>query len=231
MSGWNKLALPKTVPSESGFTLLELLVTMAVLSLLLTLAFGAFRTAGEVSARVDKRLEATDEIVAAQDFLRELIAHAYPAVISLQPVGYRVSMQGSADVLEFTSTLPHEAAFGEQRVAIYRSEHDGHSLLVLVWRPERNDAISIRETSSLTEIPILTAVRSIGFRYFGQAQGEHSSTWHTTWLDQTSMPRLVRIEVTLEEAGRHWPVLDAAPRTNVDATCVLDLLSYGCRGR
>jgi len=219
---------PAQAHERSGFTLIELLVVLAVLSLVLTLAFGAFRLTATIPARIDDRSRDTDDIVAVQSFLRDLLAHAYPAVISPEPTHYRISFQGKKDSLEFTSTLPHIAAFGHQRIALYRAARDGASPLLLAWQVERNETASL--AAERPERIVLDGLERLEFRYFGRARGAKEPAWSDTWLDQTALPRIVSIAVKVKDAPA-WPPLDVTPQIDVDASCVVDLLSHRCRGR
>ena len=71
MSG---LCAPKRVRSAlQGFTLVELLVTMALLSLLMLGMASALRTMAQTEERVDARLAKADEFRVATGFLRSIV--------------------------------------------------------------------------------------------------------------------------------------------------------------
>ena len=81
-------------------------------------------------------------------------------------------------------------------------------------------------------MPILTDIAELSFSYYGRADGDKDRFWHESWLEQSHMPELVRIKIaTLHAGSQPWPDLVVAPRIDVDANCLLDLLTRGCRGR
>jgi len=216
--------------NSSGFTLVELLVVLAILGLLLALAFSMFRLASGVGQHVSDASAATSEDAAIESFLRRAIGGAYPAHIIVDPMHDRVSLQGSSDRLEFTSLLPHIAAFGHQRVALYRDDHNGKSPLILVWAPERDLPDSVSDTDKAQHLSLLPDIASIKFQYYGEADGASAAEWRDDWQDRKTLPKLIRVTIARKN-GEPSESFDVAPRLDVDANCLLDLLTYACRGR
>lgn len=214
-----------------GFTLLEVLVVLAVLSLVLTLAFAAFRTTSGTAERLITNSAGADDIVGIQDFLRTLVARTYPTIVHVDPTHYRVSFDGTADVMEFTSVLPHHFAFGYQRMVLRKAVRNGKERLILAWTVERDKAQSLLNNGGEHEAIIFPEVRSVTFKYFGSMSGDNSDSWHDTWEDQTRVPTLVQIAIVPNDSRYVWPLLDIKIRTDVDSTCVVDLLTHRCEGR
>ncbi len=189
------------------------------------------RSRAGAARRVDEQSRSSDDIIAVQSFLRGLVERTYPAIVSLSATRYRLSFQGRRGSLELTTTLPQIAAYGGQRAALYLSERDGKSRLMLAWQVERNTPDAVIDSANRQELEVLSAVDSLEFRYYGQMQGAKTESWYESWQDQPSLPRLVRILIKSSDTSMPWPPLDIAPRLDVDATCVLDRLSRQCRGR
>ena len=95
----------------------------------------------------------------------------------------------------------------------------------------RNAPTSVAADPKRHRVDILTDVDGVEFVYYGPLDGERDAGWHESWRDQTRMPRLVRVTVTSRQGATRWPPLVVAPRIDVDANCVLDLLTRDCRGR
>ncbi len=64
----------KSMRSICGFTLLELLVVMTLLSLLMTGLISAFRTMAQTESKIDQRLARLDELRVARGFLQQTIS-------------------------------------------------------------------------------------------------------------------------------------------------------------
>ncbi len=217
---------------EAGFTLIETLVALSILSLMSLLAFATLRIGTGLWVRVGQNSDAVSEVAVVQDLLRRTIEQAYPAVIPMQERGYVVSFNGTQDSLELTATLPREIAIGGlRRIRIAREAAQGRGPLVLRSRMERN----LAEMAALPEpeqrIEVVPDMRAIVFAYYGVLGDDEKADWHAQWSGQKHLPQLVRVELTPAAGNRHWPPQTVAPRVTVDATCVLDPLTKQCRGR
>lgn len=215
----------------SGFTLLEMLVVLALLSLVLGLAFAAFRMTNSVAQRVDNATANADDIVAVEGFLRALLEKTYPAVVHVGPTHYRLSFDGTSDRVEFTSILPHHFAFGYQRMVLRVVNRANKRQLVLAWDVERNNANSLLVDPARHEAVILPDVASIALSYFGVRSRQGGPSWHGTWIDATRLPTLVRLLIFPSGARQPWPALDIPLPIDVDSTCTVDLLTHRCEGR
>ena len=58
---------------QQGFTLVELLVVMTLLSLVMLAMGSALRTTAQTEERIDQRLQRADEMRVANGFLREIL--------------------------------------------------------------------------------------------------------------------------------------------------------------
>ena len=105
---------PDVAAPARGFTLVELLVALVVLSLLMVGLMGAMRTLGQSADRIETRLRALDEQRVAQHFLREVLSRAAP----VRPPASAGSDQGrllfraQADQLEWIGVMPARAGAG-----------------------------------------------------------------------------------------------------------------------
>lgn len=217
---------------EAGFTLIETLVTISVLSLMSLLAFATLRIGTSLWTRGEQNAGAVADVSAIQELLRETIERAYPAVILLPGRGYIVAFHGTRNELEFSSSLPPEVAIGgRRRIRIARNGEGDRGRLVLTSRLERNLADMAALPQPEQRIDLLADIRSIDFAYFGLAEDSELPEWRTDWVDQKQLPRLVRVDVAFADRARHWPPLSVATRIDVDSNCVLDPLTKLCRGR
>lgn len=220
------MARATTSGAASGFTLVEMLVALAVLGALTLVALAMFRIGSGLWAATARTEERLAEIATVQDLLRQVLERAYPAVIAA-PDGYIVAFTGTAKSLEFSASLP--AAVGLGGLRRLRLGSDGDSV-VMTSRLERNAPQWEQLPEPEQRFPLLANVRSLDLDYYGAKPGS-AAHWHAEWLALQKLPQLVRIKVTFADGRLSWPALLAAPQITVDATCVFDALTRQCRGR
>jgi general secretion pathway protein J len=215
---------------EAGFTLVELLVALTLLSFVSLALFGSLRFGMMAWSRGHAHAERTEHIASVQDILRRLIADAYPLLVSGDPTRPHVAFDGTAGSLSFLASVPIAlGAGGRSRFALSADTHDGRIDLVIATQPELADredsATALRKT-------LLARVQAVEFAYFGRARSDKAAQWHDDWIGKTSMPELVRVRVRFAgDDARRWPELVVAPRIAVDVGCVYDTLTKRCRGR
>lgn len=186
----------------SGFTLLEVLVTLVVLGLLLvTLTEGtrvglrAWAMDGRVADRVNG-LETTDRA------LRQLIERALPQDQRSNDGG----LVGDAHTLSFTTTLPEGYGARSTHEADVSLRVSSNHRLELLWRPHYSRWIVRPPAPSV--IPLVDGVERLDIGYLQPgSQGRWSATW-----PKRSLPPLVRLSIVFPAGDeRHWPDIVIAP--------------------
>ena len=76
--------------NDGGFTLVEVLVVISLLSLVMLAMVSALRTTAQTEERVDLRLQRADEMRVATDFLRSILGR-----ISARKVPEPIALGGS----------------------------------------------------------------------------------------------------------------------------------------
>jgi general secretion pathway protein J len=183
--------------SQRGFTLLELLVALAVFGLLLaglsqTIRFGL--TAWRQEARLS---DGKDDLEAVDRSLRAIIENLVPADETA-----RNAMIGSAHELTGRTRLrvpgPELAPIPiEAGLAISGSR------LVLRWRPYHH-VTQLRPPPPPQEADLMDGVASLEIAYW-QAPG----TWVSSW-QQPDLPLLIRLRLRWLREKR-WPDIVVAP--------------------
>jgi general secretion pathway protein J len=212
---------------EAGFTLVELLVAIALLSFVSVALFGSLRFGTMAWSRGQAHTEQTEHIAGAQNLLRRLIADAYPLFLSDDPTRPQVAFDGTSKSVSFLAPVPIAlGAGGRSRFSLSVDQHNGRGDLVIATAPElASSASGVKKT-------LLAGVQAAEFAYFGRTRSERAAQWHDDWSGESSMPELVRLRVRFAtDDARRWPELVVAPRIGVDVGCVYDTLTRRCRGR
>lgn len=214
---------------NEGFTLLELLVALVVFSLLVTALFGTMRYGIGAWKRTTEQVDQLDHTLHVQNFLRRIIEDAYPLFISDGAMRNYVDFKGSSTSLDFLSSVPIALATGGRaRFTLSVATVDGHRDFVAASDLE----LANRSRSTRTARALLSGLESVEISYFGRVPTDRAAGWHDNWIEEPTLPQLIRIRVRYPEGDpRIWPELFVAPRITADVGCVHDPLTNGCRGR
>ncbi len=88
----------------------------------------------------------------------------------------------------------------------------GKGQLNLKWRPFYPVTKASPGVKARRRV-LLSGVKKLRFSYFGTIDPRDKDAparWHDRWGDQTDLPRLIRIELDFDDAGRYWPELTIA---------------------
>lgn len=188
--------------AQAGFTLLELLVALAVLGLLVTgLAEGV--RFGAVAWQVAQRGgTGATELEPADRALRRLIAEADPA-------GGPQGFTGFAHTLAFATRLPAALAAGAPPEVEVGLGVDARHRLVLRWTAAPH-ARPLAPRPVPRETVLAEHVAALDLAYARPpAEG---GGWVASW-SAARPPLLVRLALRFAEGdARHWPDIIAAPR-------------------
>lgn len=183
----------------AGFTLLEILVTLAVLGFLLvglsqTVRFGL--TAWRQDARIS---QGKTDLEAVDRSLRTVVENFAPADDTAQ-----ASVNGSADTLSGVSRLRVPGSgLTPERVEVGLAVSG--TRLVLRWRPYHHGA-PLGPLPPPAETELISGVTRLGIEYW-QPSGVWVSRWH-----EPDLPLLIRFRVTFaRDHPPRWPDIVAAP--------------------
>jgi general secretion pathway protein J len=212
-----------------GFTLLELLIALVLVSLITLLLFSGLRLGTRAWEGVEATADRTAEIRVARNFLdRELLqARQIELTVDAQR---RFVFAGDSQAIEFVSPLSeHVGIPGLYVLRLTLDPGQRHRRLVLTrwllnpdvlagddkvpeWRPLERSQSSLGLPASLEDdiaagafgsIVLLDAVGELEFAYFGAQQGELEPVWHADWTDQPRPPQAVRVHLTT--TNQVWP--------------------------
>ncbi|MBZ0104733.1 MAG: prepilin-type N-terminal cleavage/methylation domain-containing protein [Sulfuricella denitrificans] len=211
----------KSCREESGFTLLELLIGLALLGLILALMFGGLRLgirswdAGALASEDMARVRVFE------GFVRRQLNEVYPYM--WKPAGSQaLAFRGDPDAIRYVGFLP---AGGGGRNGLYLlnleiERKDRIQRLVLKSMPmtyETQDFTGMRgvDQTVLASGVIAEGVEELVFGYFGAETEQSEPRWLTHWRDPGRLPMLVRLRVKLS-SGQEWPELVVALKVTGD---------------
>lgn len=203
-----------TARSQAGFTLLELLVAVAILAFLTTILFGGLRLASRQLERRSSGLEQSSRLALVQNFLRVELGDARPLTQDDSP-GAPVDFIGHAASVDFIGVAPESAVAGglqDFSVGFVRAHGSAAGELRLNARFIRG-----AEAAGAHETLLLDGLENATFAYFGIAGQEDTPSWHNTWEGESYLPSLMRLSLTFADR-RPVPDLVIALRLSEDPT-------------
>ena len=211
------------VRSDAGFTLVELLVSMALLGMAAVLIAQGFAADRSALLRIDTLTTSGESVAAAQDLIRDRIEHLF-AQTRFDSAGAHVDLEGGADAVEFPSLAPTDGKVAQiERLRLALT--DGGDLTLGPASAAGGDAQARPDV-------LLHKVQRLDLAYYGAAPPDGRPAWRATWSGATSPPQIVRVRAGFGEGDRRrWPELIVRPAATVDTACVLDVTTAGCRGR
>jgi len=187
----------KRISRNRGFTLVELLVAITILSVLMSVAFGAVRIGGKSLGAGIERADRSEEARATADFLRRQFAQLTPETIDVDDKQWLV-FEGDANRVDFV-TLSPAATLGPGLMTatlIVEPADDGVELWFGV-RPYNPGNPDTERTEALSKSMLYGDLAGARIRYFGVPDEYGEPGWHDYWQrDAYRYPLAVEISLT-----------------------------------
>jgi general secretion pathway protein J len=210
---------------QRGFTLIEILVSLALMAMIATILIASLQIGGHTWQRVMRASSNTEDIAQAQEFLRLSLSSLYPddrAAADITGTGFLVS---NGESLEFSGAAPNSSADGIWRYQIAVSHETG--ALEVRSRVDRNENSALLFTSAPERL--ISHVVSMSVQFWLKPD-ESPGRWVDGWTDNKKLPQLIRIDVAFQpDDNRRWPPLYVEPHVDTPANCVFDIVSRRCR--
>jgi general secretion pathway protein J len=218
-----------------GFTLIELMVALALFAMLASILFGSLRLAGRSADAGEEKAQASSGMRLASDYLREQLASQHPQRMR-KMLEFPLLFGGTGEELRFTATLPGRVGVGGMwyyKLAVANVPGKQQTALVLSRVMPDLDGLSLPGFDDAERSVLADDVKSLKIRYFGRDRGvalDQAPTWRNTWEDTQLLPVLVEIDV-VPRNGEPWPPILVAPRAAPEAGCrAWDSLRVQCVG-
>lgn len=196
-----------------GFTLIEVVVALSLLSLLMLIAMTAFRGLGQTANRLDGLATQNDELRIVSAFLRHTVGAARAIAAEsgdLSAIGATTGsasfaaathFRGDPQALSWVSILPaRDGVGGLSTLNLTLSENAGEGRLILGFAPF-DPTRPTADRNRYTERVLIDRVAELAILYRAAGETEWASHWH----DRSDLPGHVKI--TLMREHGHWPPL------------------------
>ncbi len=218
--------------TEAGFTLIELVVAMALLGTMLVLLYSgltfALRSwdAGDTNGRrtADRRI--------GENFLRREISELFPMRWK-EPNIVKFAFEGEKDRMRFVSSRPAGIAQGGLAlvgIEVQEERGPGRKKNLVMRRAMPDDeARSFGPLDAAEPTVLLAGVDSVSFEYFGAENDFTPPKWSDTWRIEVKVPEMIRVRIVAADG----PQPDMTVRINLgeEAGCLENAFQRNCRPR
>lgn len=196
---------------SGGFTLVEMLVAMTLMSLLMLGMASAVRTMAQTEERIDVRVERADEMRVALGFIRSVLGRlSMRRVNPITNIGDAPFLfRGEANSVTWLGVMPARFGAGGRhafRLAVEPVQQD--SALVIRFIPWTGGGTPDDWGRADSRV-LVRGVTSLALTYEDARQAEPQ--WVDQWSRTDSLPAHIRIE--LNTHGGAWPLWIVSTKT------------------
>ncbi len=185
--------------AEAGFTLLEILVAIAIFAIAAQLAFGGLRNVLHAREQLAPRQASAAALRYAVTLLTQDLSAAVPRAVRDALGAPAPALQtGFGDALIVLSRLDPARPLLLDAVAVYRVGYrlqDG-KLLRMTW-----PVIDVVQGTQPSEQVLLEGVRELRLRFMADGAAEWSDLWPIATDDLAALPRAIELELVFDDGG------------------------------
>lgn len=212
---------------NAGFTLIEVLIAMTLLSLMVVLLFSSLRICAQSWEQGENKIAEVSEVAVVHNFFQKHLSSAIPLwndFIAGDEVGAAnqpetgtaadsgadtenlnktFSFQGRKNSLQFVSVFPASVGrAGMQLFSIEQQQEDKEQVLKVTLTPFF--PLAEGEEWNQEEVVLLRHVSDFELSYFGAVDNTDKYEWQDQWLKKDVHPQLVKININTTD-GVFWP--------------------------
>lgn len=204
--------LTRASSAQSGFTLLEMLLSVALLSLIITLAYGSLRVAARASASGERLIERSEELRTTQGFIRRQLMQSMLTPYE-RPVDasapHEKRFEGSADAIRFVAPMPGYLSRGGAHVQELALVRDGRGYSLQFRFAQLNGFDPDQGIPSDVEPVVLMDGLADARFEFRRVIENQLSDWSSEWEEPALLPTFVRLVVEFPRGDpRKWPAFE-----------------------
>lgn len=194
---------------SKGFTLIEVLIAMTLLSIMVVLLFASLKICAQSWEQGENKMADVNEVAVVYNFFQRHLPSAIPlwndfksqsVISSGQNSDEKIfSFQGKKQSMQFVSVFP--ASVGRPGMQLFSIELK-ESVITVSLTPFF--PVTEGESWRTEEVILLKRVSDFKLSYFGAADEGGESRWQEEWLAKTAQPQLVKISMSTTN-DIFWP--------------------------
>lgn len=181
----------------AGFTLVELLVAIAILGILITATAGSLSLGSHAWDAGIRRADHNENRRASFNYLRRQMLQIVP--ISWQESNHRsLAFEGDEHQFRFVAPAPAAAELGMVTLSVQVSQpENGATELIIGVAPFDPGSVEWPGSEPVARSLLYGDLEGATINYYGVDDPDKAASWHTSWRSEFPfLPNLIRIETT-----------------------------------
>lgn len=217
-------------PTRNGFTLIEMLIAMTLLSVIVALLFASLRIAAESWNVGEAKLTEVNQKAVVYQFFRRHLSGIKPVPAPIEdsessPTGLRtdtpdaanqtaetLAFEGHPHGIRFVAALPSASARKGLQTFTVDTDPDRSSVIRVTLVPYGQAPDTAAEATVLLE-----NVEDFQLAYFGTNAETDKTAWHEQWINAEQLPLLIKVRIVLKDHS-FWPDMIFPVRINARPT-------------
>lgn len=200
-----------------GFSLLEVLSALALLSILLVAVLSGIRTATHMVSAGTASMENLDEVHSVQRFLRNDLLQARAIPWKVDGKGVPIVFEGDEQRIQFVGPLPGYLDRQGPQLQTLALVRDGQSGLRLELSSDGISPTGAAHGVGFAPEPMAAGIARGRFRYYGRQSEQGPGAWSNEWHIAGRMPELVSVELERGGDGETWLLVQTPIRQSANA--------------
>lgn len=213
----------RTRGRAGGFTLVEILLAITLLSILLGLAYGGFRAATRATDRGQDILAESSRLRLAHQFVHRQLNQVLPMSYSNEEDGdLPVVFEGSSNSIRYVGPMPGYLGFGGPQVQELNiiGTDNGQALVLSHALLQGFEEANLHARAP---IMLIDRIQDATFMFQGRDEQGEPAAWQNSWEQTGILPVAVSLQVDFDEqAHMEWPELIASVR--IDGGAIVEML-------
>ena len=209
---------PNLTRRAGGFSLVELLLAITLLSMLLALAYGGLRASARATEKGQAILDDSNRIRMAHQFVRRQLTQLLPLAFDEgEAEDQRVIFQGDSRRIRYVAPMPGYLGYGGPQVQELEIVQ-GEEGLELVLSHALLQGFEEEYLYQREPILLLDKIQQAEFQFLGLDENGEMTNWSASWDEESTLPAAVSLEVDfVEEVYIEWPMLTTSVRVDESA--------------
>ncbi|MFT5768749.1 MAG: general secretion pathway protein J, partial [Lysobacterales bacterium] len=208
------------LPQQKGFTLVEVLLAITLMSMLLALAYGGLRAAIKTTESGQELLEASGNVRVTHQFIRRQLNQMQPLPYNIENDAEetRVVFEGDSQRIQYVAPMPGYLGQGGPQVQ-YIELVRGTDGIELIFSHQLLQGYDPAFMIEREPIILLEGIERAEFEFLARDENGELLGWSGNWDTPGTLPVAVRLDVDFGEDSRSiWPLLMAAVKVDELAT-------------
>jgi general secretion pathway protein J len=187
-----------------GFTLLEVLVVMALLSVVMLALGSSLTTVSQAEQKIDERMARMDAMRVTVAFLRATVGRASARKVAAPPpIGTRVLFTGAAQAVEWVGVMPARyGAGGRYFFRLGLETASGVPALVMRFAPWA-DGAGFPDWTRADSRVLVEGVQEFAIRY---EDANAPGRWSNEWSIPARLP--IQLQLSVATTAAVWPPIN-----------------------